>query len=1239
MSPKSTRNQKSSGQPSAKSRLVPAIDRDRRRDGEIPPVQPAAQRSKIDIESGENAEKRSEIAVLPGENAEKRFEIAVLPVESAKNRSEIDIHAGENAEKREKIAVLPGENAEKRYEIAVQPGENAQKQEIIPVQQGENAEKRSEIAVQLDENAERQEIIPEQQGENAQKRSEIAVQPVESAEKQEIIPVQQGENAEKRFEIAVQPVENAKKRSEIEIRLGENSAQSAQGDRANSIQSSNDTHSQDSAQQLPFKPIVSQKNDGRVSNTDQHNGDSAGGSMKQPMNTPKTDAQGSMMQPMNSQETDAQPLDEVRVVGAREHNLRDIQVRFRRDQLVVITGLSGSGKSSLAFQTLYAEGQRRYMESFSAYARQFIGAMERPDVDVIEGLSPVISIEQKTVGRNPRSTVGTVTEVYDFFRLLYARVGEAVSYHTGKVMQRLTEEEIRRVIANDYEGKSIVLLAPLIRSRKGHYKELFEQLKRLGFMRVRVDGEFLELKAGMQVNRYKTHEIELQVDKLKVSEGGGKRLSESLTLALRQGKGVVLVWEEERSAGRYFSRFLMDPESGVAYDEPQPNTFSFNSPQGACPHCDGLGSIAVIDPELLMPDPTLSIIAGGIAPLGEYREIWIFRLITELARKYKAALSTPVGQLEDGFKKALLYGSDALLEVAGRYGEYGKSMVRFEGIIPMLQKQRDDSNGTSFQSWAEEYLQFQTCSECKGARLKNESLHFLVAGKNIAQAAAMELTDLSNWLAGLENGFAGQKALVAAEILREIRTRVSFLLGIGLGYLSLDRPAKSLSGGESQRIRLATQLGSQLVGVMYILDEPSIGLHQRDNLKLIESLKALRDSGNTVLVVEHDEEIIRQSDYVIDLGPGAGRYGGEVVGCGHPDRFIHMDTLTAAYLRGEKSMPFRPTRMPGDKWISMYGVSGNNLKNVDVRFPLGSLICVTGVSGSGKSTLIHENLFPLLSQKLTVSRRRPLGVESVEGVEYIDKVIEVDQAPIGRTPRSNPSTYTGVFSDIRQLFAEMPEAKIRGYKPGRFSFNVKGGRCETCGGAGMRIVEMNFLPDVEVRCEECGGRRYNRETLEVRYKGKSISEVLDMSISEALAFFENIPAINRKIQTLQEVGLGYLTLGQSSTTLSGGEAQRVKLAAELSRRDTGNTFYILDEPTTGLHFEDIRVLMEVLHRLVERGNTVLIIEHNLDVIRSADYLIDLGPEGGKAGGRVLYAGPRDGLRNVAESHTARYLMI
>jgi len=931
--------------------------------------------------------------------------------------------------------------------------------------------------------------------------------------------------------------------------------------------------------------------------------------------------------------------DEVRVVGAREHNLRDINVQFNRDQLVVITGLSGSGKSSLAFQTLYAEGQRRYMESFSAYARQFIGAMERPDVDVIEGLSPVISIEQKTVGRNPRSTVGTVTEVYDFLRLLYARVGDAVSHKTGNLMQRLTEEEIRRIICMDYADRNVVLLAPLVRSRKGHYKELFEQLKRQGFMRVRVDGAFRELKAGMQLDRYKTHEIELQIDKLKVASEGSNRLTESLALALKQGKGVVLLWDEEQGVGRYFSRFLMDPESGVAYDEPQPNTFSFNSPQGACPTCDGLGSLAVVDPELVMPDPSLSIIGGGIAPLGEYREIWVFRLVTALAKKYKANLSTPVGQLDEGFKKALLYGSEALLEVPGRYGEYGNSMVRFEGIIPMLQKQRDDSTGSSFQNWAEEFLQFQVCSGCGGARLKTESLHFLVDGKNIAQVSSMELSDLSGWLNGLESGFVGQKARVAAEILREISTRVSFLLGIGLGYLSLDRPARSLSGGESQRIRLATQLGSQLVGVMYILDEPSIGLHQRDNLQLIDSLKALRDSGNTVLVVEHDEEIIRQSDYVIDLGPGAGRFGGEVVASGHPTDFIKMESLTAAYLRGEKTMPFRATRIPGDHWLTLKGVRGHNLKNVDVRFPLGSLICVTGVSGSGKSTLVHENLFPLLSQRLTVSRRRPLGVDSAEGIEHIDKVIEVDQAPIGRTPRSNPSTYTGVFTDIRQLFAELPEAKIRGYKPGRFSFNVKGGRCETCGGAGMRIVEMNFLPDVEVRCEECNGRRYNRETLEVRYKGKSISEVLDMSISDALEFFEKIPAINRKIQTLQEVGLGYLTLGQSSTTLSGGEAQRVKLASELSRRDTGNTLYILDEPTTGLHFEDIRVLMEVLHRLVDRGNTVLIIEHNLDVIRSADYLIDMGPDGGKAGGRVLYSGPRDGLRNVAESHTARYLMI
>lgn len=940
---------------------------------------------------------------------------------------------------------------------------------------------------------------------------------------------------------------------------------------------------------------------------------------------------------MENQESFTSPDTHIEVYGAREHNLKNVDVVIPRNQLVVITGLSGSGKSSLAFETIYAEGQRRYMESFSAYARQFIGDMERPDVDKIEGLSPVISIEQKTTGRNPRSTVGTITEVYDFMRLLFARVGEAYSYVNGKRMQRFTEQQIESGISERFSGKKIALLAPLIRARKGHYRELFEQMRKQGYLKIRVDGEVLDLQPKMQVDRYKVHDIELVVDRLVPTEEEYKRLKQSIQQSLRIGKGTMLVLDYETNETAYFSKFLMDPESGIAYDEPQPNSFSFNSPYGACETCDGLGTVAEIDPELIMPDPTLSITAGGLAPLGEFRDIWAFRLITAASKKFKFSLTTPVGQLSEEARHVLLYGSEEPLEVPGRYDDSHGHHIRFEGLVNLLKKQQDDVSSISMQSWAEEYISHAVCPACQGGRLKQEALHYRIKDKNIAALSAMEISELTDWFDGLENYFSGQDAVIAHEILKEIKTRLGFLNDIGLSYLSLHRGANTLSGGESQRIRLATQIGSQLVGVLYILDEPSIGLHQRDNQRLINSLKRLRDAGNTVLVVEHDEDMIRESDYVLDIGPGAGRHGGQVVGAGKPADFLRLPTITAQYLRGELRMPQVSRTVSSSKFLSLYGASGNNLKEVDVQFPLGQFICVTGVSGSGKSTLINETLYPILSQHLYGSRKKPLEYRQIEGLEYIDKVIKIDQTPIGRTPRSNPSTYTTVFSDIRALFAELPEAKIRGYKPGRFSFNVKGGRCETCGGAGVRLIEMNFLPDVQVHCESCQGRRYNRETLEVRYRGKSISDVLDMSIDEAVVFFENMPNILRKIKTLQDVGLGYLTLGQPSTTLSGGEAQRVKLASELSKKDTGSTFYILDEPTTGLHFEDVRVLLEVLHKLVDRGNTVLVIEHNLDVIRTADYIIDIGPDGGKYGGEVVCVGNISELKKERRSITANYL--
>lgn len=926
------------------------------------------------------------------------------------------------------------------------------------------------------------------------------------------------------------------------------------------------------------------------------------------------------------------------VLGAREHNLKNIDLSLPREKLIVLTGLSGSGKSSLAFDTIYAEGQRRYMESFSAYARQFIGGMERPDVDKVEGLSPVISIEQKTTSRNPRSTVGTITEIYDFLRLLYARASDAFSYATGKPMIRLSDDQIMHHLLQHYSGKKVVILAPLVRARKGHYRELFAQLLKNGFSKVRVDGEIRELTSKMQVDRYQTHDIELVIDRLEVDEASKTRMSQSIQAGMKQGKGVILIQDYESGELSFFSKFLMDAESGIAYDEPQPNTFSFNSPYGACPNCEGLGEIGEVDPQLIVPDPTKSVHGGAIAPLGEYRDIWFFRILKALAKRHKFSLSVPFSSYSEEIRNLIFHGHDEPLLMESNTGSSYHHV--FEGIINVLKKNLHEPGSENLQDWAEEFVTRVECPECQGNRLKKEALHFKIDGKNISELARMELSALQNWMQGLELRMSERQQLIAAEILKEIRKRLGFLLDIGLAYLDLNRPSGTLSGGEAQRIRLATQIGSQLVGVLYILDEPSIGLHQRDNSRLIGSLKQLRDLGNTVLVVEHDKDMILESDYVVDIGPGAGLYGGQVVAQGTPEQFMKTDSLTARYLKGSMQIPVPAQRRAGSgHFLHLHGASGHNLRNVNIRFPLGTLITVTGVSGSGKSSLITETLYPILRQHFYHSRQKPLPYEKLEGMAWVDKVIEIDQAPIGRTPRSNAATYTGVFNDIRALFAELPEAKIRGYKPGRFSFNVKGGRCETCGGAGVRVVEMNFLPDVEVNCEDCQGKRYNRETLELRYKGKSIADVLNMPISEAVEFFAYVPSIVRKIETLNSVGLGYLTLGQSSTTLSGGEAQRVKLATELSKRDTGKTFYILDEPTTGLHFEDIRILMEVLQRLVDRGNTVLIIEHNLDVIKVADHVIDMGPEGGKEGGIVVFEGTPEGLCGHSASFTGQYLKL
>ena len=929
------------------------------------------------------------------------------------------------------------------------------------------------------------------------------------------------------------------------------------------------------------------------------------------------------------------------ILGARENNLKNIDISIPRDSLVVITGISGSGKSSLAFDTIYAEGQRRYMESFSAYARQFIGSMERPDVDKITGLSPVISIEQKSTNKNPRSTVGTITEIYDFLRLLYARIGEAYSYNTGEKMVRYSEEQISDLIIQDYNKRRILILAPTVRGRKGHYRELFEQIRQAGFTRVRIDGELQEITFGMMLDRYKTHNIEIVVDRLEVKEDDKSRIGKSVQTAFRYGKGLLMVMDYNTEEVRYFSRLLMCPSTGLSYEDPEPNTFSFNSPYGACPKCNGLGEISVVDKDKLIPDPELSIKKGGLAPAGEYKAgNWIFKQLESIGLKYGFTLDTPMKDISDEALDVILYGTNETFEVKREaLGITSTYKINFEGIINFIESQNNEDAPASITRWAGSFMNHVTCPVCQGSRLKKEAQYFLIDGKNIADVASMDIRNLCQWVEDLPSKLNSRQMEIGKEILSEISKRIHFLLDIGIDYLNLNRSAASLSGGESQRIRLATQIGSKLTGVLYILDEPSIGLHQRDNHRLIQSLKDLRDIGNSVIVVEHDKDTMLNADYLIDIGPGAGRHGGEVVFAGKPEDTKQGHSITCDYLNGTKAIEVPKTRRKSQngEYLILRGACGHNLKNVDLKLPLGIMICVTGVSGSGKSTLINETLTPILSQKFYHSLKEPLPYGSIEGIENLDKIIEIDQTPIGRTPRSNPATYTKVFDDIRKLYSELPEAKIRNYKSGRFSFNVKGGRCEACRGAGLKVIEMNFLPDVNVVCEECQGKRYNRETLEVRYKGKSINDVLDMTINEAVEFFENIPSIIQKIKTLQDVGLGYLTLGQASTTISGGEAQRVKLAAELSRRDTGKTLYVLDEPTTGLHFEDIKVLLNVLNKLVDKGNTVLIIEHNLDVIKMADYIVDMGPEGGTRGGEILCEGTPEEIVKCKRSYTAQYL--
>jgi excinuclease ABC subunit A len=926
----------------------------------------------------------------------------------------------------------------------------------------------------------------------------------------------------------------------------------------------------------------------------------------------------------------------IEIIGAREHNLKNINASFPRNRLVVITGISGSGKSSLAFDTLYAEGQRRYMESFSAYARSFIGNLERPDVDKINGLSPVISIEQKTTTRNPRSTVGTVTEIYDFMRLLFARAAEAYSYLSGKKMTRQSEDQILDAVLSGFAGRRLTLLAPVVKGRKGHYRELFVQIRKSGYTKVRIDDKLTDLVPKMQVDRYKIHDIEVVIDRIAVDPKDRSRIGKSIHTALKEGKGVIMALDEGGKV-HHFSKYLMDPETGLSYDEPAPNNFSFNSPYGACPACNGLGQIEEITKESVIPDDKLSISRGGILPLGEYRDIWIFKKVEAILKRYGLTLTTPIRDIPEDVLRVLLYGDDVPVAVASVKYPGTEWNTKFEGIVRFLEKQRDEGS-EAVKRWVEDFTIIKTCPACNGARLKKESLHFLVDGMNIAQLSAMDIRSLKKWFDGLESRLSERQNVIAAEVLKEIRKRVGFLLDVGLDYLHLNRTLRTLSGGEAQRIRLATQIGTQLVGVLYILDEPSIGLHARDNDRLIRALKNLRDLGNTVLVVEHDKEMMLASDYVVDIGPGAGRHGGHIVAEGPPKEFLKQGSATAKFLTGKLQVPMRKERRKGSgRRLRLTGASGNNLKNVSLEFPLGTFVCITGVSGSGKSTLIHDTLFPILNKHFFGSHAQPLAYKKIDGLDLIDKVIEVDQSPIGRTPRSNPATYTGVFTDIRDLFAQLPEAKIRGYKPGRFSFNVKGGRCETCEGAGLRLIEMEFLPDIQVPCETCKGKRYNRETLEVRFKGKSISDVLDMTVEEAVRFFENQPRILRKIKTLHEVGLDYISVGQQATTLSGGEAQRVKLSTELSKRDTGKTLYILDEPTTGLHFQDISHLLGVLHKLVDKGNTVLVIEHNLDVIRSADWVIDLGPEGGERGGTIVAAGTPEEVARCKHGFTGAYL--
>jgi len=929
----------------------------------------------------------------------------------------------------------------------------------------------------------------------------------------------------------------------------------------------------------------------------------------------------------------------IEVYGARVHNLKNINVKIPREKLVVFTGLSGSGKSSLAFDTIYAEGQRRYIETFSAYARQFLGGLERPDVDKIEGLSPVIYIEQKTTNKSPRSTVGTITEIYDFLRLLFSRASDAYSFNTGEKMVSYSDDQIKDLILNDFSGKRIAILAPIIKSRKGHYRELFEQISKQGFLKVRIDGEIKEIEKGMRLDRYKTHDIEVVIDRLIVNDSSAKRLEETIKTALYTGNNMLMVIDVDDENPRYFSRKLMCPSSGIAYPNPEPNTFSFNSPKGACPKCNGLGITNEINFNKVIPNYDTSIKNGGIIPLGEEKNSWIFKQLQLIADRYNFKLSDAIKSIPEEALNIILHGGNEKFSIASKtIGVTRKYEIDFEGITSFIENQYKSSESRSIKRWAKGFMDEVVCSSCEGNRLKKESLHFKIANKNISELAKLDINELEKWFENLDTKLSKKQAIIASEILKEIKTRIQFLLDVGLDYLTLDRTSKSLSGGEAQRIRLATQIGSQLVGVLYILDEPSIGLHQRDNQKLIDSLTKLRDIGNSVLVVEHDKDMIENADFVFDIGPGAGVHGGEIVSEGNYKEIKECHTLTADYLGGRKQIEVPKSRRKGNgKTIKISGATGNNLKNVTAEFPLGKMICVTGVSGSGKSTLINETLYPILNKHIYRGVKEPMPYKKITGLEHVDKVIDIDQSPIGRTTRSNPATYTGVFSEIRSLFAKTPEAAIRGYKPGRFSFNVKGGRCETCQGGGVRIIEMNFLPDVHVECETCQGKRFNRETLEIRYKGKSIADVLEMTIDHAVEFFKHIPKIHSKLKTIKDVGLGYITLGQRSTTLSGGEAQRIKLASELSKRDTGNTFYILDEPTTGLHFEDIRVLMNVLNTLADKGNTVLIIEHNMDVIKLADYIIDIGMEGGKKGGEILCKGTPEQIVKNNKSYTAQFL--